>query len=387
MAVMLFALAMVQHLILEVAALGHASGNFRVTSGHIQSHANIVATGAFGALNEATNNAVHNTAAAQDSIEIGSWDTSGLSPSAAFAACSKMGSWDGLQQEMLLSEDENFELSRRNRSQQAHVHGLVGHEKIVMSPHHKTGFVFSKQALRCINANEPGSGGFIMAYMLRRQAKFLNNAKVIHFTRDPLKLLVSTYLYNKEIADTIEHEPQIMAAGSALWAKNIIQRNGMSVDFMVTRPAETLREHLKRVSVRSGLKVVLLSTLPEWENIESSSEWCRANSACKEVSLDHITASTNAYNKVWGEIYEFAGITPTQNLKSCLAMQDVNFEKFHSSRFSHHCSSGKVPDTLRSELEKQCIVLDKEILQGRYTNVSIKYRFQHRLVQIYGLPQ
>lgn len=388
----LFTIVLFFDLVSGVAALGRTASKVLTRSGQIlQLQSEAMGTSERGRLNEAIGGTLHTYAAAQAVTKTGAdlfvQDTDGLSPGAAIAACSRMGSWDGLQQEMLLSAEER-QPSRRNDSRKTHTRAvLLGHEKIVLSPHHKTGFVFSKQALRCINANEPESGGFLMAFKLPHQAKLLNHAKVIHFTRDPLKLLVSTYLYNKEIADSIEHEPQIMAVGSAVWAKNGIKRSGMSADFMDTTDAETMRDYLKRVSVKSGLKVILLSTLPEWDNIESASKWCNRSVDCKDVSLDIVTASTGSYNQVWDEIFKFTGITPTPKLTSCLAMQDVNHQAFHASSFSHHCSSGKVPDTQRAKLEEQCIAIDKEVLNGRYTNSSIFYRQKHHLMPMYGRPR
>lgn len=300
-------------------------------------------------------------------VDASSAQEEGLGPLHAAAACSALESWDPVNV--------------------LHARGVpTGKEKFVISPHHKTGFIFSKQSLRCINNAEPGTGAFLMAYKLPKSSSVLGNSKVIHVTRDPLKLLVSTYLYSRDIADNKEHEPQIMAPGSALWAQKLIMRHGMSADFMKTRPKDSLREHLKRVSVLSGMRVVLLTTLPEWETVEAATEWCEASASCMEMSLDHITQSTRAYKTDWKSIFEFTSVTPTAEMTSCLAMQDVNNPLFHKSDFSHHCSQGKVPESVRKGMEQQCIALDQELLDGRFTNASIAYRKRHRLLEHYGLP-
>lgn len=248
-------------------------------------------------------------------------------------------------------------------------------KRLVLAPHHKTGFVFSKQSIECINNAYPDRAVLLMGRFLNHDLELPPDVLVAHINRDPIQLAVSTYLYNKFAADTSEHEPAVFNAGSAHWAKKHIRTVSHEEPtwMQVQAQNESFREYLRRVPVDVGLRAVFLVTLGELDAIEQAVDWCDDSEQCMEVHLDILTRDSRAYILTWLGILQRAGIEPTPELETCLSSQDTNHPSFMMSSSLHHCASAKVTHEQWRELVDIARTVDAQHLNGRYALASVRY--------------
>lgn len=261
---------------------------------------------------------------------------------------------------------------------------------LVLAPHHKTGFVFSQQSIDCINGVYPGSAMLVMGRFLKPGFAVAEDVFLAHINRDPMQLVVSTYLYNKITADASEeHEPQIFNRGSATWVKKRIQAWTKAEPTWMEVPdeQESFREFLQRVPEEVGLRAVLFVTLEELAAIEFAAEWCETSGQCMEVHLDVLTRDSRAYILTWLTMLHKAGLEPTAELERCLSMLDTNHPLFLSSRSRRHCASQKVTPEEWHELTSIAKIVDASWLNGRYAKASSRYlekqhsfEFRRRLI-------
>lgn len=258
--------------------------------------------------------------------------------------------------------------------------------KLVFLVHRKTGYVLSGRVASCINRAH--GDNIAVSKVFRKNDYWLREdvpVKLIHFSRDPMDFLLSSYLYDK-ITST---ERGILAKGSAEKFKRRVQRQlylmGLAKtkhtarsnesDFMAVEGDESLREYLSRVSEEQGLRVEFGYSWNRLAGIAEGRRVCKKlEGRCTQVLLNDLMNSTAQFTAAFQNILNFAGIEATPELLDCIAEQDVHNPSFLNSFYSQHCSTTDVTHEHRVELKELLAEVDTKYYNGMIQAMSARWQ-------------
>lgn len=266
--------------------------------------------------------------------------------------------------------------------------------KLVFLVHRKTGYVLSGRVSQCIN-NVEGQG-VALSRVFRAEDHWPEDSptKLIHMSREPLDLLVSSYLYDK----ITSREHGTLGPGSALKYKRRVQRqlfemglaeskfidksnriNGNESSFMNVSATESLREFLVRVPPEVGMRATVGYSWNRLAGISTGRKHCkRMEGRCTQIFLNDIMNSTEQFTDAMRNILEFAGIEAKPEIMDCIAMQDTHNEVFAHSSYAMHCSARDVTKEQRDWLKNLLIEIDDKYYRGVFQAMSAKWLARSR---------
>lgn len=185
-------------------------------------------------------------------------------------------------------------------------------ETLVFGVHHKTGTELAHDASDCFDA-----------FFKHKEVKMFTcselpaNERAVHFTRNPVNLALSAYLYHKEEGEawTKKHGSAKIEVGDDSYAGKRIKGE------------ETYTQFLRRVPPRVGIRAEIFRLLKkhgEFDQIKAGEKNCRSSQRCIEICLEDFTVSSKSFDSSWERITRFMGKHMTPSLHSCLAKQDLH---------------------------------------------------------------
>jgi len=235
----------------------------------------------------------------------------------------------------------------------------VGHNAhtLVFGVHHKTGTELASHTACCFDSEfEHKEVQMFTCSQLPR------NEKAVHFTRNPISLALSAYLYHKTTG-----EAWTWKRGSAmrLLKKDVYSRRHV-------RGTESYTQFLRRVAPRVGVRseIFRLTTKGgEFDQIETGEKNCGNTNRCIEICLEDFTVSSKSYDSSWSRVVQFMGKHVTPKMYECLAKQDLH----RHAADDGHVTSNVLPEKVYDQLRKMVWKVDnlsfnsrlKKLGQGR----------------------
>lgn len=209
-------------------------------------------------------------------------------------------------------------------------------QSVLFGAHHKTGTVMMEQVKTCLGKTHPELTVMVDEHIQGKHA-IRNFTKVVHWVRNPFSVIVSSYLYHRDVGEEWGKEP-----GSA---KTILKHLNLVEGEVDAKPKESYKDLLLRIPEEVGLHTEMrrflkplkegVGTLTGREALEISSAHVRCTghySKCMEVCLEPFVDGTMAYMSSWKTVMDFIGVCLDDEeewpLRLCLEKADINSPQF-----------------------------------------------------------
>jgi len=229
--------------------------------------------------------------------------------------------------------------------------------KLVFGVHHKTGTELATHASGCFDSDFNHK-----EVKMFTCSQLAPNEKAVHFTRNPINLALSAYLYHKTTGEdwTWKRGSAMELLRKDLYSRRHVQGN------------EAYTQFLRRVSARVGIRAEtyrLTSQGGEFDQIVTGEKNCGRTEKCMEICLEDFTTSSSSYDASWRKIATFMGTHVTPKMHSCLTKEDLHRHKVDPS----HVTSNVLSEKLYNEMRKMVWEVDnlsfnsrlKKLGQGR----------------------
>jgi len=224
---------------------------------------------------------------------------------------------------------------------------------LIFAAHHKTGSSLTKMDSKCFDSS--------FKYTLNSHWKggpLRPHEKVVHFTRNPLSLALSAYLYHMNTGEPWSYEP-----GSA-W--RILGKDGHLQKFLKNE-SESYTEFLRRVDAKVGIRAEMVHLAHaelggELKQIEIADEFCHTSTRCMQMCLEDFTVSSSSYDASWRKVMAFMGKHMTSEIHHCLSKHDLNR---YPNEDSTHITYNSSPGWRYSALRNLVAELDAKVFDGR----------------------
>lgn len=222
-------------------------------------------------------------------------------------------------------------------------------ESLVFGVHHKTGTELATKAAGCFDP-----------LFNHKEVKMFTctelpaNERAVHFTRNPINLALSAYLYHKATG-----EAWTWKAGSA---KRLLDGDAYSAKYV--RGNEAYTQFLRRVPHRTGIRAEmyrLTQAGSEFDQIQTGMRNCHRSSRCIEICLEDFTVSSKSYDASWRKVVNFMGKGLTPKLENCLSKEDLH----KHTGDKRHVTSDTLPEALYNELRKMVWQVDSRSFNNR----------------------
>lgn len=236
--------------------------------------------------------------------------------------------------------------------------------KVLFATHHKTGTLLAKQVSACLLRHNVSIEVEVSNHY-EGEAETKKFAKVVHMVRNPVSVIVSSYLYHRD-----KGEKWGNWHGSA---KSIVNNSFMGKGDFQVGDRETYKELLNRVSTERGLLTELRRFLrpPSYPGqvslfghealqMNAAHKSCSEKKTCVEICLEDFMRSSASFNASWRKALGHMGVDieapALAALRGCVSHADVNGKEFRGHE-EHRTSSALTP-AARAKLERVVRELD-----------------------------
>lgn len=199
------------------------------------------------------------------------------------------------------------------------------HEEARLVTYHKTGSALAASVLKkCLQGkhiNFSGRGNIV-------------GTPAVLFTRDPVALTTSAYLYHLEAVESWLTDPRYPGKHMGF----------MTNDTMLAplwKSNECYQDFLNRVPLKLGVRAEYLRSFNEVEKIVAAVGDCANKRAtkCKQVCLEDFTVSSASYKSAWAGILKFIGVKPA-SVWNCTAGYDLLSPRYRGGQYDRdHATS------------------------------------------------
>lgn len=230
-------------------------------------------------------------------------------------------------------------------------------ETLVFGVHHKTGTELATHVSSCFTS-EFGDKEVKMFTC----SSLRPNERAVHFTRNPVNLALSAYLYHKTTGEdwTWKHGSARELLSDDLYSRRKVKGN------------EAYTQFLRRVSPRAGIRAEVFRLLHkggEFDQILEGERNCAKTKKCMEICLEDFTTSSSSYDASWKRIVQFMGGRVTPKMYKCYSKEDLHKHQADQQ----HVTSDVLPEKVYNELRKMVWEIDnlsfnsklKKLSQGR----------------------
>jgi len=234
------------------------------------------------------------------------------------------------------SDPGEFQIGESGECIRSVTRETLGMANVLFGVHHKTGTVMAEQVSGCLRQHHPELKIHLQEHFVGEN-EIVNYSKVVHFVRNPFSLVVSSYLYHREVG-----EEKDLSVGSA---KRKIDNRFMATFDVKALEDETYQHFLQRVPEEIGLHAELhrfikanplksnLSHGHELLQVEAAHKRCLSHSRrCIEVCMESFLRDTATFEQAWYRVLLHLGIClPAEEerpLRECLRAADVNSPDF-----------------------------------------------------------
>lgn len=230
-------------------------------------------------------------------------------------------------------------------------------ETLVFGVHHKTGTELAHHVSACFNSDFKHKEVKMFTCSSLRP-----NERAVHFTRNPINLALSAYLYHKTTGEdwTWKHGSAMRLLRKDLYSRRKVKGNEAYTQFLRRVPPRVgIRAEVFRLTAQGG----------EFDQIKTGERNCGRTKKCMEICLEDFTVSSSSYDASWRKVVQFMGKHVTPKMYKCLSQEDLHKHTVDKS----HVTSNVLTEKLYDELRKMVWQIDylsfnsklKKLGQGR----------------------
>jgi len=223
-------------------------------------------------------------------------------------------------------------------------------DTLIFGVHHKAGTVLAQRASKCFNSSFNHN---IDVHWEGGQLR--PDERALHFTRDPISLALSAYIYHKETGEDWSLNP---GGEMRRLAKDPYLRQ-----FMINA-SEPYTDYLRRVDTRVGIRAEinrLTHAYAELHEMERADKFCATSSRCMQMCFEDFTVSSSSYDASWRKVLNFMGTFLTPQMHTCLQKYDLNRHPVSSG----HVTSNRLTATRYDQLRNMVAGVDARAFGGR----------------------
>jgi len=225
---------------------------------------------------------------------------------------------------------------------------------IIFGTHHKTGTELVSDSSKCFDSAFPYSVD------IHWSGKPLGSReRVVHFTRNPISLALSGYLYHKDVGESWTLKPGFMMDRLA---------EDPYLQLYMTNKSESYTDFLRRVDEHVGIRAEITHMNHELLQIERAEKTCSETPRCMQVCLEEFTRSSSSYDAAWRKVLHYMGKHVTKEMQRCLWKQDLHRNPDLVSR--GHVTSSTVPEHKYNYLRGAVLKVDKHVYNGRLKKMA-----------------
>lgn len=243
---------------------------------------------------------------------------------------------------------------------------LEGHNSLYLATHHKTGTELAHQAQECLSRVIPTRFDPTFTASL----VWHKNVRVIHFVRNGFSLLVSAYIYHKNVGEAWSKKKD---SSSGVVEKIIKLMNGnrraagLREGKDLNKKGESYTAFLQRVGTKIGVLAEMVRSEEELDTIESTDKQCHSRSSmCMNVCMEQFTESSHSYDATWEKIIKFGSVDGNHaKLMKCLRKSDL---QRHPGNHAGHRDTLGIQQV--SDIIKQAKEYDTKYFKRRWGKIS-----------------